>query len=185
MPNLHAIIESLLFVYGEPMGIKKLAKLARVDDAEVKRALEELKENLGERGGLVLLEKDGEWQLGTNSAHTSYIEELMKGEFSEALSKAALETAAIVAYKGPISRAEIEYLRGVNSSFTLRNLLMRGLVERIENPKDARSYLYRITFDFLKHMGVTRAEELPRWEEFKKTAIEIPEVKEPSDGGAA
>ena len=191
MPNLHAIIESLLFIHGEPIGVKKLAKLTNAGEAEVKSALETLRENFRDRG-IVLLEKDGEWQLGTHPAHAEYVEALMKGEFAEDLSKAAIETAAIIAYKGPLTKAEIEYLRRVHSSFTLRNLLMRGLVERIENPKDARSYLYRITFDFLKHMGVVRVEDLPRWGEFHEISIDIPEVnlaldrksgvKEPSDG---
>ena len=99
----------------------------------------------------------------------------MKSEFSEELSRAAIETAAIIAYQGPITRAEIEYVRGVNSSFILRGLLMRGLVERIENPKDARSYLYRISFDFLKHLGLTKIEDLPQYQEFRQEKMGGPE----------
>ena len=84
-----------------------------------------------------------------------------------------METIAIIAYKGPLTRLDIEYVRGVNSSFIIRNLLMRGLVERVENPKDARSYLYKVSFDFLKHLGVTGIEDLPQYQEFKKSRIEV------------
>jgi len=160
------------------MTLEKLIKIAKAKKEAVLEALEELKKDY-EGGGLAILTKDDRYQLGSNSKNTKYIEELVKSEFSEELSKAAIETAAIIAYKGPLTRAEIEYVRGVNSSFTLRNLLMRGLVERIENPKDARSYLYRVSFDFLKHLGVTRIEDLPRYEEYKKSRIEILEEEKP------
>ena len=109
----------------------------------------------------------------------------MKSEFNEELSRAAVETAAIIAYQGPLTRVDIEYVRGVNSSFILRSLMMRGLIERVENPKDARSYLYRISFDFLKHLGVVRIEELPQYEELHKEkmgGLEEIKEKDTSDG---
>lgn len=142
----------------------------------MRKALADLADDYNDRG-FVLLEKDNSWQLASNPTNTAYIEELVKSEFTQELSRSSMETLAIIAYKGPISRIEVEYLRGVNSSFTIRNLLMRGLVERVENPKDARSYLYQATFDFLKHFGFTAMEQLPRFEEFKKQVIEIPEEK--------
>ena len=85
-----------------------------------------------------------------------------------------MEALAIVAYKGPISRANIEYIRGVDSTFTLRNLLMRGLVEREENPKDRRSYLYRVSANFLKYIGISGMRDLPQYDEFREKEIEIP-----------
>ena len=174
--RLEAIVESILFVYGEPLEIERLAVIAGKSEDEIRGALANLAKSYADRG-LTLVEKDGAYQLGSNPANSVYIEKLIKGEFGEELSRAALETIAIIAYKGPLTRAEIEYIRGVNSSFTLRTLLMRGLIERIENPKDARSYLYRIGVDFLKHLGLTRAEDLPQYEELKKQA----EIKVPSD----
>lgn len=170
--NLKSVIETILFVHGEPMALEKLVKITKAKKEAVLEALEELKKGYTGRG-LAILTKDDQYQLGSNPENTKYIEELVKNEFSEELSKAAVETIAIIAYKGPLTRAEIEYVRGVNSSFTLRNLLMRGLVERIENPKDARSYLYRVSFDFLKHLGAARPEDLPQYEEFKKSRVEI------------
>lgn len=176
--NLKSIIESLLFVYGEPLSAQRLAKVAGKPVTEVRAALEEIRASYKDNG-VVLLKKDDAYQLGTNPENASFVEKLVKNEFTEELSRAALETLAIVAYKGPLTRAHIEYVRGVNSSFTLRSLVMRGLVERMENPKDARSYLYGTSFNFLKHLGVARPEDLPRFEEFKKEKIEVIEEHEP------
>jgi len=75
---------------------------------------------------------------------------------------------SIVAYRGPITRAEIEAIRGVNCSFTLRALLIRGLLDRTENIKDNRRYLYNISFDFLKKLGMDSVEKLPDWETLNK-----------------
>ena len=174
--NLPSILETILFVRAEPTDIALLVKLTKHTKDEVGAALGELREVYAERG-IVLLEKDNVWQFATHPANASYIEDLIKSEFTQELSRSGLETLAVIAYKGPISRIEIEYLRGVNSSFTVRNLLMRGLIERIENQKDARSYLYRVTFDFLKHFGLTSMEQLPRFEEFSKKKVEILEEK--------
>lgn len=170
--NLKSIIEALLFVHGEPIKLEKLVKITKTKTEGVKTAIQELFKEYAERG-FTLLEKDDMYQLGSNPACAEAIEELVKDEFSEELSRAAVETLAIIAYRGPLTRAEIEYVRGVNSSFTLRNLLMRGLIERIESPKDARSYLYRISFTFLKHMGISRPEALPQFNQLTKEKIEI------------
>lgn len=172
--SLKSVIESMLFVYGEPLSLKKLGRFTKSKENEVKKALHELQDDYKDRG-LVILEKDGEYQIGSSPDSAKYVKELFQDEFSEELSRAAVETLSIVAYRGPLTRVEIEYLRGVNSSFTLRNLLLRGLVERIDNPGDLRSYLYRISFDFLKYFGLENVENLPHYEEFRKEKIEIPD----------
>lgn len=177
--NLKSIIETILFVRADPTDIKTLIKITKQSEKDVRTVLTELASDYSDRG-FVLLEKDSSWQIASNPAHGSYVQDLIKNEFTQELSRSSLETLAIIAYKGPISRIEVEYLRGVNSSFTVRNLLMRGLIERVENPKDARSYLYHARFDFLKHFGLTNMEQLPRFEEFKKQMIEIPEEKSDS-----
>lgn len=174
--SLKSVIETILFVHGEPITIEKLAKVLKKKPEEVREALAALGGDYKERG-IVMLEKDGAYQLGSNPDNARVVEDLVKGEFSEELSRAALETIAIIAYRGPLTRIDIEYVRGVNSSFILRNLMMRGLIERIDNPKDARSYLYRISFDFLKHFGLTRVEDLPEFQTFKDKSIELPEEK--------
>ncbi|KKU87358.1 MAG: Segregation and condensation protein B [Candidatus Beckwithbacteria bacterium GW2011_GWC2_47_9] len=183
MDNLSSIIESLLFVHGEPIAAERLAKIVDAKKEDVIRALDDLARAYSERG-LVLLEKEGKYQLGTRPENAPYVEKLVKSDFSEELSKAALETIAIIAYKGPLARADIEFVRGVNSSFTLRNLMLRGLIERVENPKDARAYLYKVSFDFLHYLGVSKVEELPGFEEFASKVIEVFEEKtSESEGG--
>jgi len=158
--NLESKIEAILFWKGEPMSRKRLAEVLKVGEAEINEAVEKLKENLKEIG-IVLLEKEKEVMLGTAPELSDLIENLQKEELNKDLSKASLETLSIVLYKNGVSRAEIDYIRGVNSSFTLRALSIRGLVEKITDPKDARRYIYRPSFELLSYMGIKSIEELP------------------------
>lgn len=158
--NLKAIIESLLFVSAEPIKIKKLAKLCNRPIPEVENALMELQNEYRIRG-LRILKKSSKAQMVTAPETAQYTQKLIKSELQEDLSRASLETLAVIAYRGPISRVKIEDIRGVNSSFILRKLLIRGLIERIINPKSRRSFLYRISFDFLKRLGIEKVEDLP------------------------
>lgn len=135
------------------------------------------KYNEEERGVRIIL-KDGKAQMVTASENSECVEKFLKADIEGELSRAALEVLSVVAYRGPISRSGIEDIRGVNCSFTLRHLLIRGLVERINNPQDARAYLYRITFDLLKVLGVEKVEDLPKYEELKTKKILEEELKE-------
>jgi segregation and condensation protein B len=74
---------------------------------------------------------------------------------------------SIISYAGPITRADIEYIRGVNSSFTVRSLLMRGLIEREVDPKRANAYIYSASFDLLRHLGLSNNEDLPEYQKYK------------------
>jgi segregation and condensation protein B len=159
-------IEAILFWKGEPQSIKKLAESLNKTEEEVKAGLEILKEKIVGRG-VELIFKDNEVMLGTSAKLTPIIERLTKEELVRDLGKAGLETISIIAYKGPISRAEIDYIRGVQSNFILRNLQIRGLVERIDNEKDRRSFLYRPTFELLQFLGVSKIEDLPEYEKVK------------------
>ena len=103
-------------------------------------------------------------KLTTITEASELIKQITKEELTKDLGKAALETLAIVLYQGPISRADIDYIRGVNSSFILRNLMIRGLIERMNNPNDPRGYLYRPTFELLSHLGITSVKELPEFD---------------------
>jgi segregation and condensation protein B len=103
--------------------------------------------------------------LGTAPELSKLIEDLQKEELNKELSKASLETLSIVLYKNGASRAEIDYIRGVNSSFTLRALSVRGLVEKMADIKDNRRYIYKPSFELLSFMGVTSIEELPDYTE--------------------
>mgnify|MGYP001614841354 CR=1 FL=1 len=161
-------IESILFIHGEPMAEQVLLGVLGITKKETVAGLAELGKRLEGRG-LMLVEKEGEWQLVTHPDHAPFVSALLKDQHTEELSRAALETMAVVAYKGPMTRAEIEYIRGVNSSFSLRTLLLRGLVERVENEEDSRSCLYRASFDFLRYLGLARLQDLPKYEELKRS----------------
>ena len=168
--ELEKKIEAILFWKGEPISIKKLAEILKVKEEEIKNAIFNLKRSLEDRG-IVLLETGHEVTLGTAPEYSSLIENLQKEELNKELSKASLETLSIVLYKNGATRAEIDYIRGVNSTFTLRALAVRGLVERILDPKDARRYLYRPSFDLLSYMGIKSIEELPDYGEINKTIL--------------
>jgi len=159
-------IEAILFWKAEPVAVKKLAQLLEVDAAAVNEGLATLETALQGRG-LTLVRTDDEVMLGTAKELSSLIEALTKDELARDLGRAGLETISIVLYQGPISRADIDYIRGVNSQFILRSLLIRGLVERVDNPDDARSFLYRPTLDLLSHLGVSKISDLPEYEQIR------------------
>ena len=166
--NLENKIEAILFFKGEPVSFKKLEDILKVPVNEIKDAVFNLKQTLSGRG-VVLMEKDGEVVLGTAQEFSKLIENLQKEELNKELSKASLETLSIILYKNGISRAEIDYIRGVNYSFILRALSVRGLVNKITDPKDNRRYLYQPSFDLLSFMGVKSVEELSEWIEVKNS----------------
>lgn len=156
-------IESLLFYSGEPMKISKLAKLLGTDQDLVKQSIEILKEKLVDRG-ISITTKEDEVALVTTAEMSEIIKSLKKEELSKDLSKAAIETLSIIIYRGPIKRAEIDYIRGVNSQFILRLLLIRGLIEKVTNPDDERGYLYKPSFDLLNHLGLNDIKDMPEFE---------------------
>jgi len=162
--KLISIIESLLFVSGEPVKKTKLMKILAVDADKLEDVLKNVYERYQEvKSGLALLTKGEEIQLVSKAENAEFIESLVKNELQDSLSNAAMEVVSIIAYRGPISKTEIEAIRGVNCAYTLRNLLLRGLIERNDNPSDSRGYVYAITFDFLKKLGVDNVKKLPEY----------------------
>lgn len=170
--TLDGQIEAILFFRGEPVATKKLAEILSAREETIEEALKQLEEKLSGHG-LTLVRNDGQVMLGTAPEASELIETMKKEELSRDLGKAGLETLSIVLYQGPISRPDIDYIRGVNSSFILRNLLVRGLVDRVTNPNDTRSYLYKPTFELLSYLGVSRIEDLPEFESMKKKVEEF------------
>lgn len=168
MIDLDAQIEAILFLEGEPMKIKKLAEILGKKEKEIEAGAEILEKKL-EKRGICLVKKGGEIMLSSAPEASKICEEISKEEFNKDIGKAGLEILATIIYRHPVSRAEIDYVRGVDSSFTLRNLLVRGLIERKINPKDSRSYLYSPSFQFLQFLGVNDINKLPEYENFKKS----------------
>ena len=173
MGELAKKIEALLFVSGDGMTISKLASILKKTDTEIDSSILELKEHLLAEHCLDILRDQDKLSLVTSSVVSKVVEDFAKEEFSGELTRSALETLSVIAYKGPIRRSEIDYIRGVNSSFMIRNLLMRGLVERIRDPKDSRLYIYRISRDFLKFLGITSISDLPEYGSFTQKLEEF------------
>lgn len=165
--KLKSILESLLFVSGEPLAAQKLAKICQISKNEVEIAIKELEKEYQESRGLRIISKDNFFQIATSPDNSQYVNQLISGELNAELSKSAVETLSIIAYQGPITRTQIEAIRGVNCTYVLRSLLMRGLIEKKENT-DIRGYLYEISFSFLKHLGIEKASDLPDWKTLSK-----------------
>jgi segregation and condensation protein B len=161
--SLQSKLEALLFISGEAVAETRLAELLSVGTAELKSAVAALGERYARdaASGLMLIEHHGRVEMATKKDLAVLVESFTKSTLQDALSKAALEVLSIIAYRAPIARSEIEAIRGVNCSYTLRALLIRGLVERQGNPNDARGYVYRPSFQFLEHLGLSRLEDLP------------------------
>ncbi len=171
-----AELEALLFIYGEPMETKKIAKLLDVKENKAEELINELETKLvDDSRGLALMKDGTRVQLATKPEFQKIHETLIKEEFREELTPAALETLSVVAYLGPVPRSTIDYVRGVNSSFILRSLLMRGLVERETSEERKNVYEYWVSLEFLKHLGLNSKEELPEFEKYRNilTSFEI------------
>ncbi len=155
------VIEAMLFVSEEPQSLAALARAAGVGEVTARRAIDQLKADYEVRG-LRLVEDTGHYRLVTAPDYAHFIEALLGTGPGQRLTRAALETLTIIAYKQPCTRAEIEAIRGVNSDRLVATLEQRGLIDntgRGEGP--GRPVLYRTTMKFLEHFGIRGPEELP------------------------
>lgn len=165
--NTEKIIEALLFWKGEPVSKKELVQISKTSLEDVESALENLSESLKDRG-VVLVFTEDTVMLGTHPEASKIIEEMRKEELSKELSKATLETLSIVLYMHPIRRSLIDYIRGVNSQFSLRHLEMRGFVEKVSDENDSRVFLYRPTLLALSFLGVSKVEDIEGFLDIKE-----------------
>ena len=161
-------IEGLLFYKAAPQSKAKLLKLFDVTADEFETAVQNLRVRL-ESGAVRVSETDSDIQLVTAPELADFIETLRKSDLTGDIGKAGAETLAIVLYREPISRVEIDRIRGVNSAFILRNLMTRGLVAR--ESVTGHGYQFRITPELLQYLGVTHKHELPQFSDFM-TAID-------------
>ncbi len=160
---LGAILESLLFVTDAPIEPSTIAKLLNFDTLTIERGLQRLADAYeNSERGLRLQQRNGKFQLVTQPAVASIIEDFLNLDTSTKLSGPALETLAVIAYRQPITRVQIEAVRGVDSAGVLRSLVQRGLVEEIGRLEVAgRPILYSVTDSFMQHFGLTKLGELP------------------------
>ncbi len=163
---LETLIEAMLFFKGGALSAHELAKITDTSSAEIEAALTILEKSLEGRG-IRLVRERGAVALATAPEAHELIERMRKDELEGPLGKAGLETLAIIIFRGPISKSNIDYIRGVNCASILRSLLVRGLAERIENPEDKRSFLYQTTPDVPAYLGVGALSAMPRYEEMR------------------
>ena len=155
------VMEALLFVAEEPSTLGALARAAGVSDSSARRALERLAADYEARG-LRLMEDSQRYQLVSAPAFAPYIDEMLGQGPAQRLTRAALETLTIIAYRQPCTRAEIESIRGVNSDKLVVTLEQRGLIDAVgQSDGPGRARLYRTTMKFLEHFGIQSPKDLP------------------------
>lgn len=175
--NLSSRIEALLFAAAQPLGKKRLMDVTGADKKELEAALEELAGFYNKDRGMVLLAHGSEVELVTNPECAEDVRAVLKAEQQGELSRPSLEALAVLAYRGPMTRPELEQIRGVQSSMILRNLMLRGLVEMREEQKLGQP-MYEVTAEFYKHIGYKSPSELPDYESLRGHSAVVQALQE-------
>lgn len=163
MSPLAVQIEAILFASSKPLAAAKLAQLTGAKKPQVEEALAEIAAAHAERaGGIRVLVNGDEAQMVTSPAAAETVAAFLKDETTGELTRPSLETLTIIAYRGPVTKPEIEQIRGVNCSLILRNLMMRGLVEATDDKRLLQT-TYRISMEFLRHLGLNAVTDLPEY----------------------
>lgn len=160
--GIDTLIEAVLFYKTEPVAKKELRSFLALSAEELESGLSALQTRLAD-GATRLIDTGEEVQLASAPEVAEIIEKLRKEELAREIGKAGAEALAIVLYRGPVSRAQIDFIRGVNSGYILRNLQVRGLVERVPHPTRANAFQYTATSALYAHLGITKKEELPEY----------------------
>jgi len=167
--HIKGIIEAVLFTSEKPVVLEQIKEVVEgVDTRDIREIINVLKGEYVERkSGISIIEIAGGYQMLTNSDYAMYIKKFYHSRHKEKLSKPALETLAIIAYKQPVTRLDIELIRGVNSDGVMVHLLDKGLV-KIVGRKDVpgRPYMYGTSKEFLEYFGLKSLEDLPKLEDF-------------------
>ncbi|TSC63572.1 MAG: segregation and condensation protein B [Parcubacteria group bacterium Athens0416_74] len=173
-PDKSTQLEALLFSEGGPVARKKLAQLMDSSLEDLSLAVDELTRRKAGTGiSVIATAQDVALAVAPEAA--PIVQAAFERELGKEIGDAGLEVLSIILYRGPSTRAEIDYIRGVNTSWTIRTLAARGLLERAQNPNDAREYLYQPTVELLAHLGVTHARELP---DYAKISSELAAFEE-------
>lgn len=165
-----ALLESVLFVSNKPLSFKELALIIGQEEALVKNSIETLQAKFNqEDSGIHLAVNNNKVQLISNPKFGKWLQAYLKDELTGELTNASLETLSIIAYRQPISKEELEAIRGVNCSLIIRNLLIRGLVEAQEEKGDLAPK-YSVTMDFIRHLGISQVADLPNYDTLNSDA---------------
>lgn len=168
MSLLKSKIESLLFISAKPMVASQLADLLKTDKKEIIKSADELLDDYkASQAGVQIIKDGSKYQMVSAPANAAVIQQLIKDETTGELSRPSLEALTIIAYRGPVSKIDLDRIRGVNCALILRNLLLRGLVETKFDKKKNETY-YTATFDFIRFIGLNDIKELPDYERLHK-----------------
>ncbi|MDO8548406.1 MAG: SMC-Scp complex subunit ScpB [bacterium] len=172
-------IEALLFTLGT-LSRKELMQQLSVSSEGLEEALAAVRAVRQSGSGIVLVDDGKTLELRASENTAGLIEKVRKEEYAQSIGRAGLEALAAILYRGPLTRLEIDFIRGVNSTQTLRTLAMRGLVRRVEHPKDRTvpdgrrgSFLYEATTETLAHLGISKLDELPEYDSIRKKLHEL------------
>ncbi len=168
MKELKPQLEALLFVAAKPLKLKDLAELVKADQAAITAALDELAADCEQQQRGVHIVKQGTtYQMVSAPSYAGLIKEFIKDETMGELSKPSLEALTIIAYRGPITKFDLDRIRGVNCALILRNLLLHGLIEATADKKKNETY-YSVTLDFVRFLGVDDISKLPEYEKLRQ-----------------
>ena len=165
---LSSKVESILFVSNGEINIKQIAKICSSTIEAVEVVLESLKEKYNQsESGVNIVIYENKVQMVTNPQNKELVSDLIKQEINSELTRPQLEALTIIAYRGPITKLELEQIRGVNCSLILRNLIIKGLIN-IKEDKIIDNNKYNITIEFMKHLGINQVDELPDYDKLSK-----------------
>ena len=162
--SLKSQIESLLFISAKPMATKQLSDITGQSAKEIQQAGEELVEEYkNNKRGFQIIKNSSKYQMVSSSDNAKLVQKFIKDETTGELTRPSLESLTIIAYRGPISKIDLDRIRGVNCALILRNLLLRGLIEAKFDKQKKETY-YQVTFDFIRFLGINDIVELPDYE---------------------
>lgn len=178
--KIKSALESMMFMWGEPLEVKDAAQILEVEKATVRDLFSELKLEYEQEGrGIRIREVDDAFQFVTHVDNEEYIKKLCTPVRVKRLSQAALEVLAIIAYRQPVSRSEIDSIRGIKSDRVIEGLANKGLIEAVGRSEAVgRPLVYATTREFLKKFGFTSLEDLPEVEEFEELRRSEEEMQE-------
>jgi segregation and condensation protein B len=173
--ELKAVIEALLFVWGDPLSLKDISTILEIDEKKIEETLDEMIDEFDfNRRGLQIIRVINNYQLSTRPEHYQWISKLSQQKNTKSLSTAALETLSIIAYRQPITKNEIEAIRGVRCDKAVETLLNKDLIkEKGRLERTGRPIIYGTTQEFLRYFGLESLSDLPPLKDFKIEEQEI------------
>lgn len=162
--SLKSKIESLMFVANKAVSPRELAEHLKTEVEEIEKAADILMQDyLDNKSGLMLIKHNNKYQMVSSPDNSKEVQSFLQSEMTGELSRPSLEALTIIAYRGPISKIDLDRIRGVNCALILRNLMIRGLIEEKYDQKKQENY-YSVSLDFIRHLGISQVEELPDYE---------------------